>query len=382
MPGAKMKKLIDLQLADQKGVANLQSGGPANCTLCDSDAMYLASKLAHNTNITELDLRGNSIGCRGVSAIAEALKLNATVVWVRLDSNAVGVAGALAMAEALKVNRSVTTLLLGNNKIGATGASAIAEALVVNETLTTLVVCRNGIQFANHNYGPDSESEYESDVEAAHCHGIAFTEALQKNKTLTRIDMGYNSIDAVGALMLARVLKVNETLTHLELSDNCIGDEGACAIADALIGNRTLVHIDITKNTISDQGALMLANALQVNTTLQFVWMQWNPISSHTQASLRNSCMERKLQRDTAEPALLSIFPSARQQLWPAAGATVAATTKTGMGTQFDDDSSSSSSSSSAVIDSFYSSPIFDVQVFCIIRAYLIPCGFTGELHI
>ena len=70
-------------------------------------------------------------------------------------------------------------------------------------------------------------------------------------------------------MAIAQALEKNTTLTSIDLSENSkIGDEGAKAIAKALEKNTTLTSINLEKNTITDKGAKAIAKALKKNTTL------------------------------------------------------------------------------------------------------------------
>ena len=70
--------------------------------------------------------------------------------------------------------------------------------------------------------------------------GKALAAALEKNATLTKLQLDGNSVGDVGASALASALEKNTTLTELGLAWNSVGEAGASALASALEKNATL----------------------------------------------------------------------------------------------------------------------------------------------
>ncbi len=77
------------------------------------------------------------------------------------------------------------------------------------------------------------------------------------------------TMQASGAIALAKLLDSNRTLTHLNLRWNWVLDQGAVALACALQSNRTLTHLNLETALIFDFGAIALARALLSNYTLE-----------------------------------------------------------------------------------------------------------------
>ena len=95
----------------------------------------------------------------------------------------------------------------------------------------------------------------------------ALAEALEKNTTVTSLDLKSNGIGDEGAASLAAALEKNLTVTSLNLRVNGIRDDGAASVAAALEKNSTLTSIDIGRNLIGTKGAARLAAALDKNST-------------------------------------------------------------------------------------------------------------------
>jgi len=85
---------------------------------------------------------------------------------------------------------------------------------------------------------------------------------LGQNSSLTRLDIGYNSIGSEGAKVIAEALCRNSSLTQLNLEYNNIGSEGAKVIAEALCRNSSLTQLDISLNNIGSEGAKVIAESL------------------------------------------------------------------------------------------------------------------------
>ena len=93
--------------------------------------------------------------------------------------------------------------------------------------------------------------------------------ALEKNSTLTSIDLRCNQVGDKGLASLAAALKKNSTLTRLDLIYNEIGPEGAVGLAAALEKNTTVTSLDLSENRIGDEGAASMAAALEKNYALE-----------------------------------------------------------------------------------------------------------------
>jgi len=85
-----------------------------------------------NQSLTDLYLAYNEIDYKGVSALAEALKVNTSLRFLNLNDNLkIGNTGAHALYDALKTNTTLTNLslvLTGVNSEFATELRSICEA--------------------------------------------------------------------------------------------------------------------------------------------------------------------------------------------------------------------------------------------------------------
>ena len=100
--------------------------------------------------------------------------------------------------------------------------------------------------------------------------GPALCQMLQRNKTLTKLDLSWNrGVSDTGAFFIAEGLKLNTSLKTLRLSLCGISAVGAMLISGALRINTSLKVIDLARNELGDTGVGYLANALKQNDSLK-----------------------------------------------------------------------------------------------------------------
>ena len=290
-------------------------------------AKTLATLLASNPLLTQLDLSSNLIGDDGVIAIANALQnFNTHLISLNLNGAALTTdASASAIANMLAANPALITLLLSTTGFTDGGIQLFVTALQKNPVLQFLGLggstsltdksakavagllstdsALTGIAIINSNI-TDSGAE-------------AFATALQSNP-LTYLDLQGNPITGTGAAaliatlqndysltflnlpatlvsaadlaiinaLIARNIAVQaaiaglkaNTLTSLDLSNMQINDAGIVLIAEAMKWNTSLVTLVLTSNQITDIGAEIIVNLLTANATLKNLWLTGNQI--------------------------------------------------------------------------------------------------------
>ena len=99
-------------------------------------------------------------------------------------------------------------------------------------------------------------------IDAGDGGAAAFGAALTTNATLVSLDLGLNDIGEQGAHRLGRGLAQNATLTHLSLAGNALQDRGARNLAPHLAGHAALTALDLRANDARPAAAVALAEAL------------------------------------------------------------------------------------------------------------------------
>ncbi|MGC6403933.1 MAG: hypothetical protein ACON5A_01640 [Candidatus Comchoanobacterales bacterium] len=182
-----------------------------------------------------------------------------------------------------EVNKEFLKLLEKNPKFIRILPAQLAAALNKNKTLTSLDLSNN--------------SMVDDDVKK-------LAEALNKNKALTKINLSGNNIGNTGVKYLKESLAVNNTLEDINLGQNSIDissiaelcngsmlkvlrlpfselkNEGVRQLADALSGNKTLIELDLVANNITYDGVKALAERLPNMEQLTSVILDINEVSA------------------------------------------------------------------------------------------------------
>lgn len=98
---------------------------------------------------------------------------------------------------------------------------------------------------------------------------IALSSVLEKNHNLERLYLGRNVIKIPGMQALAAALKNNSGLKHLDLDTNSgLEGEGVLALVSALKENKSLISLRLNKIRIKDQDLDILSEFLKKNESL------------------------------------------------------------------------------------------------------------------
>lgn len=170
----------------------------------------------------------------------------------------------------LKETKNITTLNLELSS-DKRAIEDIWEALERNNTLTKLNISNNSVWsidiarlFRNNTTLLILELSGIGFLDEV----IPFNEALKKNTTLTTLELSCNTISTWIIIAIATALEINNTLTTLILSFNDVGYHGAKAIAKAVKINKTLTLLDLRCCNIGYDGAIAIAEAVKKNKTL------------------------------------------------------------------------------------------------------------------
>ena len=212
-----------------------------DCSIDDHKCRFLTRCLCRcpvpNSTATgwlHMDLLGNDLHERGAQHIADVLQNTSTVHTLRLGSG----------------------MVCSINTITECGLKSILQSLLTNCSLVTLELCgnirRNDVLEITQKSGP------------------VLCQMLQRNKTLTKLDLSLNrGVSDTGAFFIAEGLKLNTSLRTLQLLLCGISAEGAKFISGALEVNTSLKVIVLSGNELGDTGVGYLANALKQNDCLK-----------------------------------------------------------------------------------------------------------------
>lgn len=162
-----------------------------------SDAIFVVAEFMKNsTNLTWLDLSGNSFDIRGARALAEAIEVNRTVQILCICSCNLGSHGVRVIVDAMKVSRCIQMLTISGNNMGSDGARAVAELISTNLPIRTLFLSSADIGLDGIN---------------------AISDAMALNHNLSSLYLYSNHDDASAAAILS-MLDKNTTLITLQVS--------------------------------------------------------------------------------------------------------------------------------------------------------------------
>ena len=194
--------------------------------MSDKTAQKLLEGLAKSSSITHLDL---SHPRNDVNWGEETIIALANVVGQHTSLNSLDLSTLNYIPLLLYLNTYNNWLLLGRNKIGDVGGKAIGEALLKNQSLTRLDLGKRlYIRHTNQLLLCIGENTI-ADVGAK-----AIGETLQGNQSLTQLDLSKRSYTR----------SINQLL--LCIGKNQIGDVGANAIAEGLLKNQSLAQLDLS----------------------------------------------------------------------------------------------------------------------------------------
>mmetsp|Transcript_3925 Transcript_3925/g.4528 ORF Transcript_3925/g.4528 Transcript_3925/m.4528 type:complete len:340 (-) Transcript_3925:492-1511(-) len=190
-------------------------------------AIKIAKALESNDKLVALDLSGNKIRGRAITAICKMLKQNKTLRILYLEHNLIDDADCKKFAEVLSRNEVLEELCLSYNNISNKGARAIADA-------------------------------------------------LKKNRTLKELWMNGNKIRDGGARALGRALAERRNAVELfAIGENKVRDSGAEHIARAMGKNKNLKTVNIEKNKIGAKSAKYFKRAIKKTKDQDGAQKQW-----------------------------------------------------------------------------------------------------------
>lgn len=197
---------------------------------------FLSSGLRY-TQLEELDLSDNAFGPDGVQGFSDLLANMPSLKTLRLNNNGLGPEGGLLVAQALSMGRkpALEEFCAGRNRLEDMGAAALG-----------------------HLFG--------------------------EMKSLKKVALPQNRINAEGFMALFAGLEQNPDLQWIEVNDNCLSDESAFTSLSRTVGClQYLSVLNIGESLLGDAGALPLLLALHSsNPHLLQLNLQYNELKAET----------------------------------------------------------------------------------------------------
>lgn len=169
--------------------------------------------------------------------LMELLKKNSSVTKLKIVNNRFTVDELKMICDMLKVNQTITYLDFSDNNLDLPSMKLFSDMLKVNQTIRELDFSRS----ARH---PDCKNYMYYLTENIK----VFSEGLQNNKGIEKLDLSANYIFHHSAVYLLQVLKNNRSLTQLNLDDNQLDLEAIDKIISALKDNSTIQKLTLIGN--------------------------------------------------------------------------------------------------------------------------------------
>lgn len=262
------------EIRDIRDIENQQNNSKMRILQLDKQSeKVLAEIIKKNKNLKTLDLRlfGSNPEEIG-NTLASAVKNHPTLEKVYLSADAFNSKGKKALIDALKLTRikalivecSSSTIIkqmpdfLNTNKtltrfewdlysISEDQIKNFLEALLVHNTIQILKITRADLD----------------DKAASH-----ISKFLEKNKSLTHLDLGLNEFTDEGAKSLAKSIKDNKSLLKLSVGGNDIDKDGVMALLEIFEHNCVLKELHMGNHLLSNEMLVKIADFLKKNTTL------------------------------------------------------------------------------------------------------------------
>lgn len=294
------------------------SKNPSLFTL-NNFTLLLVTLYSRDCHVERLNLSHNSIG-REIKHISRLLQNNQSVQHLNLSHNYLGPRQMMypegGLYNGLYNNQTLLSLDLSSNLLKDNGVRKIMNALDTGHGSISIL---KELYISNNSIG-------------CICIGDkSISESLSRNRSLEKLDLSDNMINAIGGNNLRLALQLNHTLKVINLAgnnlcevgnkndglhliadglshtnhSNCqstlirldlgmimMRDEGAIAISDMISNNKTLEILNLSNNSIQSDGMNAILKALPDNTSIRELWLHCNNIKDETNLVLYVSNMK------------------------------------------------------------------------------------------
>ncbi|CAJ1415853.1 unnamed protein product [Effrenium voratum] len=218
-------------------------------------------------NITAVDVSGNDLGEEGGAKVLELFMQNQLVRRLAMNSNELGEMRPPPCApKCWQPTPPLKSWTLQGNSIFIDGVKLLAEALQKNRTLQRLDLSHNQLGI----YGAELVAS-----------GLA-------QSSLAYLNISGNRVCGRGAEQLLMASK-DTGLRHLDLAMNEIGPQNLDLIL-APLASSSLNSINLGSNRIDGEGAQQICTALKENSRLEVLMLQQNDLGPDGAAHVAESC--------------------------------------------------------------------------------------------
>jgi hypothetical protein len=239
----------------------------SNKGLGDTHLMPIIKILETLPNVKKINLRDNRLTDISLMPLALKLPQLSNLVYLDLSFNKMDESSETLKDFLSSSDCKLHTLLLNGADVDDFECGHLCQALIENKSIHTLGLNTNKIgdlELLNV-VMPDLETG-----------GEALAAMLRLNKTITSLDLAYNSIRLSSAEDFGDALSSNNTLKILKLNDNAFGDLGTQQLGKGLRNNKGLKELNLANNSLTPKSASVFFYYMQCNETLELVNMDGN----------------------------------------------------------------------------------------------------------
>lgn len=251
-------------------------------------AKMIVGALKQNQSVKHLLLGTNKIGNEGAKILSEAIEHNNTLETLYLGCNYIESEGAIALCQALENNTDIKSVWFKRNPIGKDSVPALINLLKKNKNIRTLDLVNTCLEdgFCDlFDYLKENGS-----IERLYLSGNYLTPqyirhlsaALERNKTIKALFLSVNNFGDEGADFLAKSLAQNTVLEELSVASCGLQEAGIISLLDALENNKNLKHLDLgyasstrvlksKGNEISDKATQKLLKFIEESPQLEYL---------------------------------------------------------------------------------------------------------------
>ncbi|OHS93337.1 hypothetical protein TRFO_40391 [Tritrichomonas foetus] len=241
----------------------------------------LCPGLLANRTLTHLNLSNNNLKSKGTIAILKSLD-HSSLIELRIASNSITDDSAPYFAQFLGTNEFIRILDLSGNELGYRFMSALGGPLSLTCSLHELILNKNplggrGISafgpFLAHNHTLQMLSVNGCLID---CNGfVEFCSDLERNNGLQILHIQHNPLTDEGVIRLANVIKNHQSLREIDLEMVEMTDPGARPLFENL-STSNIETLSIRNNLVSD--GIYIEKMIQHNEKLMSLDIEYNDI--------------------------------------------------------------------------------------------------------
>ncbi|RYH21039.1 hypothetical protein EON65_21670 [archaeon] len=238
----------------------------------DEMAILLSEALINTPYIESMDITDNNLTDKGLSSIVNCIVSIPSITYLNMSCNVIGSDAAAALATYLSSPTcSLQSLILQKADVDDDECRNFVDALHQNRSLLTLDLSDNKV---------GSSENLNTVMPDLVTGGEALAELLRSEYcTLQTLKLGWNLIRLGGADDLCNSLSMNKSITYLDLSFNSLGSTGGIALGDALQDNVTLRTLHVSNNSLDSIACVTICAGILQNKNLEYVNFDGNPIA-------------------------------------------------------------------------------------------------------